>query len=362
MPALFLALFLGVILNEWKVATPDFDWEFPRDHWAHDGYRTEWWYFTGHLQAPSGRRFAYQFTLFRIGVVRDPPQLDSAWTASALVMGHAAVTDLRSKRHIFSEVLYREIPLLSGYAEFPAPRIGWSRAPPGTDADWYLEWKGEGFELVARDDALDLGFRLTTSPVKNLVLQGPNGFSRKSAGGAASHYYSLTRLETEGELTFEGERLEVTGLSWMDKEFSSSHLGMEQIGWDWFSLQLADGRDLMLYLMRASDGGVDTASGTLVSAEGVPQYLSPESFEVEVFDHWTSLETGARYPSRWRIRVLGETLVVSPLVSDQENRSRLRGGIHYWEGAVSVERPDGKAIGQGFVELTGYGVGNRPPL
>lgn len=364
-PLLVLAMLLGLRGDEsWQAARPDYSWSFPRDHWAHRDYRTEWWYFTGHL----GSRFAYQFTFFRVGVLRERPSFDSDWTSTGFVMGHAALIDLETGTHTFSEALYREIPLLAGYSAYPEKRIAWSRPPPGTDGVWFLDWNGEGFDFSARDDRLGFGFRLSTRPKKPLVLQGPNGFSLKGEGEtAASQYYSFTRLDTAGEVELGGERFEVSGESWMDKEFSSSELGENQVGWDWFSLQLDDGREVMLYLMRTEDGGIDYASGTMVGAEGRVRYLAPSELAVEVLDHWTS-ESGTRYPSRWRIR-LGprhdaetEELMVAPIVADQENRSRLPGGVHYWEGAVRVMTPEGKLAGKGFVELTGYGRGNRPPV
>ncbi len=359
MRAAILALSLFVAVGEWKTARPDYEWSFPRDHWAHEGYRTEWWYFTGHL----GERFAYQFTLFRIGVLAERPDFSSAWTATSLVMGHAALTDLQTKRHWFSEVLYREIPLLAEYGRFPEPRIGWSRAPAGTDGVWSLDWNGEGFDFEAKDDGEGFGFRLSTRPKKPLVFQGPGGLSRKGESeDAASLYYSFTRLETAGEVVLGEERFEVEGESWMDKEFSSSQLAENQVGWDWFSLRLDDGRELMLYLLRAESGAVDYANGTLIDVKGEAFHLDRSAFEVEVLDRWTSPATSARYPSEWRIRVAGLDLRVTAVVADQENRSRLPRGVFYWEGAVSVETFEGTPIGHGFVEMTGYGEGNRPPV
>lgn len=356
-------LFLTMASNEWKVAVPDYPWAFPRDHWAHDGYRTEWWYFTGHLEAEdASRRFGYQFTFFRIGVLTDPPDLDSEWVSTSVIMGHAAVTDLVSGEHVFAEVFYREMPLLASFNAYPEARIGWSRGPAGTGDLWTLDWNGNGFDIAARDARQGMGFRLETKASKPVVFHGPNGFSRKSdEPGAASQYYSFTRLVTSGEVEFEGERIRVNGESWMDKELSSSHLAENQVGWDWFSLQLDDGRELMLYLMREAGGPVDYAAGTLIGTEGEALHLRMDDFDVDVLEHWTSPETGARYPSRWRVRLPAAELEleVQSLAADQENRSRLPGGVYYWEGAVVVS---GTETGRGFVELAGYGDGNRPPV
>jgi predicted secreted hydrolase len=345
--------------GDFRAAAPDYRWSFPLDHWAHEGYRTEWWYFTGHL----GERFAYQFTLFRIGLLAERPTLDSGWATSTLVMGHAALTDLEKGRHLFSEVLYREIPLLSGFGAYPERRIGWSRPPAGTGGIWRLDWNGEAFDFEAKDERQRFSFRLSTRPKKPLVLQGENGYSKKGEGErAASLYYSFTRLETAGEVVLDGERYDVSGESWMDKEFSSSQLASDQVGWDWFSLQLDDGRELMLYVMRRKDGTTDYAKGTLVSAAGEVRYLEGADFEVEVTDRWTSPETSARYPARWRLRALGLELAVIPRLLDQENRSGLPGGVYYWEGSVEIRDAEGALVGKGFVELTGYGEGNRPPV
>jgi len=356
-------LFLTLASSEWKVAVPDYPWSFPRDHWAHDGYRTEWWYFTGHLETEdASRRFGYQFTFFRIGVLTDPPDLDSEWVSTSVIMGHAAVTDLVSGEHVFAEVFYREMPLLAAFNAYPEARIGWSRGPAGTGDLWTLDWNGNGFDIAARDARQGMGFRLETKASKPVVFHGPNGFSRKSdESGAASQYYSFTRLVTSGEVEFEGERIRVNGESWMDKELSSSHLAENQVGWDWFSLQLDDGRELMLYLMREAGGPVDYAAGTLIDTEGEALHLRMDDFDVDVLEHWTSPETGARYPSRWRVRLpdVELELEVQSLAADQENRSRLPGGVYYWEGAVVVS---GTETGRGFVELAGYGDGNRPPV
>jgi predicted secreted hydrolase len=349
------------------VARPDYAWSFPGDHWARPGYRTEWWYFTGHLGAreAEGLRFGYQFTLFRVGVLPAAPVSPSAWSASDVLMGHAAVTDLREGRHRFGELLYRATPLLAGFGRYPDPLIAWSRAAAGTGGTWTLRFNGAGFDLAMADRRLGMAFELATRPAKPLVLQGPGGFSRKGeAPGAGSQYYSFTRLRTEGVLALDGRTWTVRGESWMDKEFGSNPLGPRQVGWDWFALQLADGRELMLYRLREASGRTDFASGTLVAASGAPRYLGAGDWSLSETATWTSPATRARYPARWIIAVPadGLRLEVVPELAEQENRSRLVADLHYWEGAVRVLDAGGARVGRGYVELVGYGTARRPAL
>jgi predicted secreted hydrolase len=350
---------------DWTPARPDFRWRFPRDHWSHPGYRTEWWYFTGHLAdgVDSAPRFGYQFTLFRVGLLRDTPDWRSSWAARDLVMGHAAITDLRTGRHVFSEVLYRAVPLLGGFGAPGDPLLAWSLAPAGTPGRWTLAWTGSGFDFAMRDDAQAIAFTLSTRATKPLVFQGPNGYSRKGAAeGAASQYYSFTRLATSGTLRLGAETLAVRGESWMDKEFGSNQLADHQVGWDWFSLQLDDGRDLMLYVLRDSAGGADHAKGTLVEPDGRARWLEAAEFSVAASVRWRG-PGGDEYPARWRVRVplAGLDLDVEARYATPENRSQLVPGLTYWEGPVQV-RVGRRDAGRGYVELTGYGTRTRLPL
>ncbi len=363
----------------WRQAEPRYAWAFPKDHWAHRDFRTEWWYLTGNLACAGDRkpRFGYQFTFFRIGIGKEAPDLDSAWTTGALVMGHAAITDFARGRHHFGGLLRREMPLLGAFGAPPDPLIAWARAPAGTDGIWSLRWNGSGFDVVMRDDARGTGFSLTTRPLKPLILQGPDGYSRKGhETGAASLYYSFTRLATEGSVRVGDVTCEVTGESWMDKEFGSRQLGGDQSGWDWFGLQLDDGRELMLYRLRRKDGGTDFRNGTLVPAGGAarpggraaasaaPRFLEEGAWTLRSTATWRSPETGAVYPSRWIIELPGERLrlEVVPRLADQENRGAVPGSPYYGEGAVDLLDAAGGHAVQGYVELTGYGDGNRPPI
>ena len=384
---LIALLILGALnpaaADDWKRAQPDYAWSFPRDHWAHEGYKTEWWYFTGHLTAEDGRRFGYQFTFFRVGVLPTAPDADSAWAAQDLIMGHAAISDLDGNEHRFSEVIYRAVPLLGGFGAWPQrasgasraqkrmqasevslPLIAWSRAPAGTPGKWRLSWNGSAFDFDMRDDAQGMSFSLSTRPEKPLVFQGPNGYSRKTqSGSGASLYYSFTRLRTSGHLSLNGQTWQVSGESWMDKEFFTSVLAPHQLGWDWFSLQLDDQREIMLFLLRRQDGTTDFASGTVVHPDGSTTYLDGSVFTVTSQAHWQSPHTEGIYPSRWSLSIPQEQLALEVVVeiADQENRSGLISTLHYWEGAVRVLQ-NGLQTGKGYVELTGYGTSSRPAL
>jgi predicted secreted hydrolase len=350
-----------------RAAAPGHAWSFPRDHWNHPDYRTEWWYFTGRLTSVDEpvRELGYQLTFFRVGLAPEPPALDSAWTTANMVMVHAAVTDLTGGTHHFSEVLWREMPRFGAFTTFPERPLAWARAPAGSEGRWLLDLVGDVFELRVHDEARGLAYHLTARPERPIVLQGPGGFSRKSErDGFGSLYYSATRLATEGTVTLGGRSWKVRGRSWMDREFGSSQLAAAQVGWDWFALQLNDGRDLMLYRLRRADGSIDFGTGTLVAADGGVRWLSAAEASIHPLATWRSAATGVSYPKRWRVEVpsAGLTLDVEAALEDQENRSSLVEGLFYWEGAVRIQDASGAAAGRGYVELTGYGEKSRPPI
>ena len=353
----------------WRVARPDYRWSFPRDHWSHPGYRAEWWYFTGQLAAPGDTvpRYGYQFTLFRVGVLPAAPPWASDWSASDVVMGHAAVTELATGRHTFSETLVRATPLLGGFGR-PGAGDGlaaWCVAPAGTDGRWTLSWRDNRFTFAMRDARLGIALDLTAEPARPLTLQGPNGYSRKGAApDNASQYYSITRLATSGTVTAAGRTVRVSGTSWMDQEFGSNQLGAAAAGWDWFSLQLGDGRDVMLYLLRDTTGATTWSAGTVGRPGAAPRHLAAADYRVRATAHWTSRASGARYPARWTVEIPSERLLltVEPLLADQENRSAIATRLFYWEGAVRVRGAAGRPAGRGYVELTGYGASLVPAI
>ncbi len=360
-------LWAGSPAHAWTAAQPGYVWSFPRDHWAREGYKTEWWYLTGHLRTVEEpvRRFGFQFTFFRIGMLRDTPDGGSAWAARDIIMGHAALTELDTGRHRFSELVVRAAPLLGGFGRHPDPRLAWSVGPPGTPDEWQLRWNGHGFDFTMADAGKSFGFSLSTRALKPVVFQGPGGLSRKGEGATeASHYYSFTRMAANGTVRLEGEEWEVNGTSWMDKEFGSNQLGEDTEGWDWFSLQLDDGREVMLYLLRSRDGGTRHAGATLVDPAGVVRYLKRGEWKLNATGRWTSPATGAPYPAGWILDIPDAAIraVITPRLADQENRSTLIPDLFYWEGSVRVESESGARIGRGYVELTGYGENSRPPI
>lgn len=348
-----IALSEPVPPSSFEQATAGYRYEFPRDHGSHPSYRTEWWYYTGHLRAKAGRLFGYELTFFRRAVSpEDIKTQPSQWSASHLYLGHFAVTDVEGRRFHFSEKLSRA-------------GLGKAGAEESRLHAWIDDWRADAepasngiHTLFARDGTVTLNLQL--QPAKPLVIHGHDGISRKGAGeGNATHYYSFTRLATTGNVTIGTERFEVIGTSWMDHEFGSTDLGSSLSGWDWFSIQLEDQSELMLYRLRRKDGGSDLeSSGTAVSPDGKTRHLSVSDIRIESTRTWTSQESKAVYPSAWQIVVPSMDLVldVMPLLADQELRTSRSTQVTYWEGAVSVSGiKHGRSVkGQGYVELTGY--------
>jgi len=355
----WLAGSLSIVLGEapsmpsFPPATAGYRYEFPKDHGSHPAFRTEWWYYTGHLQAKDGRPFGFELTFFRRAIPPDEVKTQpSQWSVSHLYLAHFAVTDIAGRRFHFSEKLSR-----AGLGKAGADE---SQLRVWID-DWHAEASADAtgsHRLFAHDGALALA--LTVQPTKPVVIHGQDGISRKgAAAGQASHYYSFTRLAATGQLTIGHEQFEVTGTSWMDHEFGSADLSHDVVGWDWFSVQLADNSELMLYRLRQSDGSSDPASsGTVVSPDGKTRHLSAADIHIEANGTWKSQESKAMYPNKWRLAIpfLDLSLDLIPLLDQQELRTSRSTQVTYWEGAVAVSgMKQGRPVtGQGYVELTGY--------
>ena len=337
---------------------------FPQDHGSHPGYRTEWWYYTGNLTADSGDRYGYQLTFFRSqigppGANQGWPRPSSAWRTQQFFVGHAALTDLNQKRHLQAETVARGALDLAGVVQKNAATTVFVK-------NWSARIDADSHTLEA--NTADFAINLNLETAKPPVLHGDTGYSRKgSTAERASCYYSLTRLNTSGSLKIGAKTVAVEGLSWMDHEYSTTALEAGIVGWDWFSLQLSDQTELMLYLLRAESGETNPASsGTFVDRSGVSRHLTAENFSVSVLEQWKSPRSGAVYPSAWRVHILPLDLVltVSANLADQEMMTVASTGVIYWEGSVSATGvvDNQRVIAEGYVELTGYAGPFRAPL
>lgn len=371
---------------------------FPADHGPHPDFRTEWWYYTGNLAARDGRRFGFQLTFFRTALAPpSPPGRTSAWATRQVYFAHFALTDVAGRRFHAYERWERQALGLAG-AEAAPFRVwvgDWSAAAAGPAVAGTPPMRlraaaggasGSGGESGATDIYADAGLDAAagSAPALDLVLtsplapvaQGDRGLSPKSAApGNASYYYSLPRMAAAGRIRLGsgGETIAVTGLAWMDREWSTSSLAAGEVGWDWFALQLDDGWEVMLYrLRRRSAAAADPASrATLIAPDGRTTLFSLDALRLSETAHWTSPASRVRYPAGWRLTLpagagsrleagslaaaadpgdLDLTLV--PLLADQELPLSLR----YWEGAVAATGSHGShpVTARGYVELTGY--------
>ncbi len=335
-------------------ATEPRRFSFPDDHGPHPSFRNEWWYVTGNLDSERGRRFGFELTVFRFALTPTVPEAISNWRSNQVYIAHFAITDADRKRFLFAE-------------KFSRGALGLAGAQANPFRVWIDDWQlrsiddgaagasdgAERWQLTATDTgfALDLELKALKPP----VLNGVDGLSQKSSEpGNASYYYSMTRWQTDGRLRIDDDEHRVTGLSWLDREWSSSALAPDQQGWDWFALQFDDNTELMFYNIRKTDGTQDAQSaGTWVHADGRAEYLHRDDVVIEVTDTWQSPQGGS-YPSAWTLHLPGKglTLEIEPVMADQELFTTVR----YWEGAVDVRgrKGDRPISGRGYVELTGY--------
>ena len=353
---------------------------FPADQGPHPDYLTEWWYYTGNLDTLDGQHFGFQLTFFRRALVPASERAEnrtSDWAADQVYLAHFALTDASGKQFQSFERFSRGAADLAGAqadpyrvwlenwsveaicsrnsvsstdtnpAETPPDSVPCSNQTPSETP--FLQ-----YHLFAEQDSLRLD--LTLTPSKDYTLHGDQGYSQKGPEpGNASYYISQTRLEAGGSAQTERGRFEVTGLVWMDHEYSTSALSDGQIGWDWFSVQLSDNTEVMFFQLRRDDGSIDPfSSGTVIYPDGTTRALTQEDFTITVQDTWRSPHSEADYPSQWQVNIPSEnlTLDIQPWLADQE----LQTSVVYWEGAVRVEGAhNGQTItGNGYVEMTGY--------
>ncbi|MCC6539375.1 MAG: carotenoid 1,2-hydratase [Bryobacterales bacterium] len=337
-----LAFFLAFTL-----AKPGYQYQFPRDHYSHPEFRTEWWYWTGNLQDAQGRRFGFELTFFRQAVGDQPRAPRNAWDPTDLYLAHLALSDVATGKFHHEERVSRAGPGLAG-------------ADQNRAAIWNGNWRAglNGLEAITEEFHLRLNFSSSKPP----VIHGVNGVSQKAAGeGRASHYVSFSRIDARGSLVLNGQTFELTGTAWMDHEFFTHQLEAEQAGWDWMSIQLADRTELMLFHLRRRDGSIDPHSaGTYIDATGRTRHLTARDF--------TLTPTGRRYnkyPIAWRIEVpsLGLRLNADTPMENQELGGSSAFSPKYWEGAMDFRgtRAGAPIGGQGYLEMTGY-AGPPPKL
>ena len=349
--------------SPYSLALPGYRYSFPRDHFSHPAFQTEWWYYTGNVQSSDGRRFGFELTFFRQAVSREPAS--NPWDIRDVYLAHLALSDLSGGRFFHAERTNRAGPGLAG-ADESAARI-WN-------GNWHIVWKDSDQHLQAIAENFEMHFTLHSE--KPPVIHGENGVSQKAAGsGQASHYYSLTRLDTNGTILLGGKSFRVSGLAWMDHEFFTHQLTAEQAGWDWLSVQLDDHTELMLFHIRRKDGSIDPFSaGTYIDAQGRATPLHHDDFLLEPrTEIWHSPVSGATYPIRWRTAIpkLGIQLEVTTQLAQQEiapqradSSSASRSSLVpiYWEGAISLagsRKLPGAGVsnplhGVGYLEMTGY--------
>jgi len=350
--ALIISAFC-LLTSAFQAALPGYQFEFPRDHGTHDEYKTEWWYYTGHLQTESGKRYGFELTFFRVGVTPPDAQQQTAWDLRNLALAHFAITDIDGKKFRYYEKLNRMSPFtaMAGEGRLDVFNEAWS-ATTTRDGAWRITASQNG-------DAIDLVLRTRKAP----AIHGENGVSVKAQGvGYASHYYSMTRLSVTG--TVNRERCD--GIAWMDHEFGSSALRETQQGWDWFSVQLDNDTELMLYQIRTRSGAPDvTSSGSLITSGGDVIHLTHDEFVIRPLRHWTSPRTGAVYPMGWSVAIpkLKISMRIDPVLEDQELVTRTSTRVTYWEGAcdVSGSFENVSVSGRSYVEMTGYDRAFRQP-
>jgi predicted secreted hydrolase len=322
---------------------------FPKDHFAHNEYRTEWWYFTGNLFTQEGRRFGYQFTIFRNGILPGSESDSVVISQNSLYSIHIGISDIQNQKFYSYERYARALDGLAGSDE-TAKRI----YIEGNEILFDFSNGAElpGFQVNSSTDDFKISFNLV--PEKKMVLHGDKGLSKKSnKPGNASYYYSFTKLNTGGELTLQGEKFKFNGSSWMDREWSTSALESDQKGWDWFALQMEDGTELMYFRLRDSTGSTNFQKGTLIQMDGSYDVFTGNDFKITPLQN--AEIDGIKYPVEWEIKIIPLNFVfgVSVAMKNQVHPFRLR----YYEGAINAFRKSGNEIskGVGYVELTGYG-------
>lgn len=339
-------------LLAWGAATfepgvPGHALAFPRDRGAHPGFRIEWWYVTGQLDAPHGP-LGFQVTFFRL---RNPAAEGGAsrFAPAQLLFAHAALADPRVGHLRHDQRTARLLDgLVAARTDDTALRLD----------DWTLVRDAASGAYTTHIAAATFTLDLKLEPTEPLLLQGEAGFSRKGPSAVeASYYYSEPQLRVTGAVRAGGETLAVKGTAWLDHEWSSELLAPEATGWDWLGANLDDGGALMAFRIRAKDGSVLWSDALLRTREGAVRRFEGDAVRFTVRRTWKSPRTGAEYPVAMTVQLDGRRWNLEPLMDDQELDARASTGTVYWEGAVRLD--GGPPAGRGYLELTGY-VGRMP--
>jgi len=353
----FLFSLPSAYASEWKQAVSDRVWSFPNDHGNHPEYRTEWWYFTGNIRDEAGNRYGYQLTFFRQGIEHPSnkniklQKKDNPWSIRDVYLGHFALTDIEKKHFWYVDRTSRSGPKLAGAdTEKMDVHI----------LNWSARMDNRTIKINAKHQGMEINLALV--PRKPVVFNGENGLSRKGPEkGQSSYYYSFTDLESKGTIKtpLNKHASNVKGISWFDHEFGSNQLSSKQLGWDWFSIHLSDGKDIMVYFIRKKDNSIEAASsGTLIEKNGFSRHLRLSDIVLDVLERWKSPKTNGVYPAKWRMRIpsAGIDINIIPSVANQELITESSTGVTYWEGAVEGKGlSGGKPVTiEGYVELTGY--------
>ncbi|MDD1151046.1 iron ABC transporter permease [Pseudomonas sp. TNT2022 ID357] len=328
---------LGNEASAFAPVVPGRTFSFPADHGPHDGFRIEWWYLTANLKDAQGRQFGVQWTLFRSALRAAPEQ--PGWGAPLVWLGHAAVTS--ASRHHAAE----------RYARGGVGQAGATAQPfQAWIDDWRFTSLSSGDNPLARMQVQASGpgfaYQLQLSSSQPLVLQGVGGYSRKSDQGQASYYYSQPFFQASGQLQIDGQRYEVSGPAWLDREWSSQPLAADQTGWDWFSLHLDSGERLMLFRVRENHRA-PYITGTWINVDGSTQSLGREQIQMTALEE--AQVEGRRLPIAWQLKIPDKKLDIRTRALNPQSWMKL--SIPYWEGPITLE---GSHTGSGYLEMTGY--------
>ncbi len=325
--------------HQYEKAKPGYNLQFPKDEAAHDAFKSEWWYYVGHLKDDEGHKYGYELTFFRHKLL-----------GQNMYFSHLALSDEQNQNFQWKERSSVLHPFTAGAKA--SNYYVWN-------GDWKVSAQPDGSHKInagTREFSIQLNLDTLGAP----VAHGDNGFSRKADGdGKASYYYSRTKMPTEGLITDHGKVHHVRGNSWMDHEFGSNMLGDKTIGWNWYSVQLENDSQLMLCIIRNEDGTVDNNSfGTIIGADGQTRKLTGSDFIIKTTGEWQSPKTNTKFPMGWDVTIPSEEirLNIQPSLKNQELETERSAGLSYWEGKCSVSGSmRGKSVkGDSYVELTGY--------